>query len=353
MLVVDDDVVGTRTVVKRLATSSRGHMTAKVPSAEGTRMDAPARLYRSLRLSDGGVVLAVVPPTDHDDADEGHGEPTRWSSDRPARALPTRRHSNPCCQAVVEYSLPVMGDPRDLDQFLTQWVDGYLLGDLASMVADPPSPNRGVGYPILITALAGMELLGRLLWPSTKYLPKREHRGNQFFLNYWDNYFVAENGQYRGLGDMFRQLVRHGIAHAFLAKGSVIVWRGTGRPTCLDPEANVLYVDCVVFEQEFVRSYRQRVMPILAGTDTHGLTSRDGMQERLIQLLDDDDEQVAKYFPATQALDPAMICGASSDISAPPSALTGGTGGIGPTGATGPVDQRGSSGPTGATGMAQ
>ena len=88
-----------------------------------------------------------------------------------------------------------------IEEFFTQFVDGYLLNDLKSMAAvtvPEGQTSGGVGYPMVSTTLAGMELLGELLMPNTDAFDG--NKGNDYFLNYWDNYFAVQNHAYTGLG---------------------------------------------------------------------------------------------------------------------------------------------------------
>lgn len=90
----------------------------------------------------------------------------------------------------------------NIDDFFKQFVEGYLLGDLESMsevVVKPGKTFGGVGYPMVATTLAGMELLGQLLMPNTD--PFDQNKGNEYFLNYWNNYFSKNIQNIPGLED--------------------------------------------------------------------------------------------------------------------------------------------------------
>jgi len=170
----------------------------------------------------------------------------------------------------------------DIDKFFGQFVEGYLFGDLQSManVTVPRDKTYGgVGYPMVATTLAGMELLGQLLMPNAdKFDP---NRGNDYFLNYWDNYFSKNNPEYTGLGRIFRQLVRNGISHTFVAKPGILVEKGTNRQMSIDTTRNEIYIDCVVFYKEFEESYLKFVKPILDGSPGTYITTKTNMQARL------------------------------------------------------------------------
>ncbi len=154
-----------------------------------------------------------------------------------------------------------------IDDFLKRFVEGYLLHDLESMskITLPAGQNDGAaGYPIIATVLAGMELLGNILMPNTDdFDPK--NKSNDYFLNYWDNYFARQYPQYTGLGRVFRQLARNGIAHTFVAKPGIFVEKGTYRQTSIDTTRQEIYIDCNVFYKEFEDSYIRLAKPIIDG----------------------------------------------------------------------------------------
>ena len=111
----------------------------------------------------------------------------------------------------------------ELDAFIEQWVEVYLLGDLRSMAELPPDKSGteygGAGYPMLATTVAGMELLGLLLMRDGSQFDPR--RGRDHFANYWNHYLVPARPLYRSLEDLLYTLVRNGIAHTFMAKHKV------------------------------------------------------------------------------------------------------------------------------------
>ena len=169
-----------------------------------------------------------------------------------------------------------------INDFFKQFVDGYLLGDLQSMAGITVPQGKtygGVGYPMVATTLAGMELLGQLLMPNTD--PFDPNRGNDYFLNYWDNYFSKNNPAYTGLGRIFRQLARNGISHTFVAKPGILVEKGTNRQMSLDTTRNEIYIDCIVFYKEFEESYLKLVKPIVDDVPGTFLTTRSNIQARL------------------------------------------------------------------------
>lgn len=172
-----------------------------------------------------------------------------------------------------------------IEDFFNHFVEGYLLGDLESMaevVVPVGKIYGGVGYPMVATTLAGMELLGELLMPNTN--PFNPYLGNSYFLNYWDNYFVQQNPAYTGLGMLFRQLMRNGIAHTFVAKPGIFVEKGTNRQMSIDTSRQEIYIECNVFFKEFEESYLKLVKPIVDGAVIASLTTKKNIQTRLDDL---------------------------------------------------------------------
>jgi hypothetical protein len=233
-----------------------------------------------------------------------------------------------------------------IDEFLAQFVDGYLLSDLQAMAdVKPDSPLGGVGYPMVVTTLSGIELLGNLLLPvSTEAAGNPSHRGNQCFLYYWDEYLTAERPIYQGLGRAFRQLVRNGVAHTFVAKGNIYVPRNGPYDLRVNRTTNCLAIDCIRFFRDFETSYQNRVRPIVDGTAQGALTTKEDMQARLRELESRDLEESRRVFKDLPSLHP-------SAEQWPASGPAGGTGGTGPTGyvwySSGPAGGPGPTGPTG------
>lgn len=215
----------------------------------------------------------------------------------------------------------------NIDDFLKQFIEGYLFHDLESMskIVLPAGQDDGAaGYPIIATTLAGMELLGNLLWPGrAPFDPK--NKSNDYFLNYWDNYFCKLNPQYTGLGRLFRQLIRNGIAHTFLAKNGIFIEKGTNRQTSIDTVKKEIYVDCNVFYKEFEDSYLKLVKPIIDGTVPTPPTTKANMQFRLNDVNDIYSRDSARLFLSILPLHSSTI-DTTNRTTAPVSPLFSGLG---------------------------
>jgi hypothetical protein len=228
-----------------------------------------------------------------------------------------------------------------LDHLLHDYVDLYLMPDLATMAAAPvPESGRGgMRFPLAQTVMAGIELLGRL------ELGKGKGAG---FQCYWRRHLASVADVYAtpGLDDLFYQLVRHGIAHTTLAKGSDVrlvmhridlhlrVWDGS------------LYVDCAQLAADFRLSYKQSFLPRLEDAFV-----RQAAEENAGRFIDEVVQAAARYGAATIAKMPPMagppMWPADSAMPADSYVSVGATGPAAPagpgasyqsTGATGPVD---------------
>jgi len=93
-------------------------------------------------------------------------------------------------------------------------LDNYLVEDIKAILNARHGDDSGVGYPCLITILAGMELLGFLLSGDKDCA----------FTVCW-NELARTNSKYKSdsLRKVFRQTIRNGIAHIYLAKSGVYV----------------------------------------------------------------------------------------------------------------------------------
>ncbi len=187
-----------------------------------------------------------------------------------------------------------------LKDFLDQYVEGYLFHDLDSMdkiTLQAGQTHGAAGYPMLISILAGMELLGYLLMPDDEVFSDK--KGDAYFENYWDNYLVQEEPLYTDLGKLFRNLVRHGIAHTFLTKIGILVTKGSGKKIVVDSQAGELLVDASVLMKEFIDSYNHYVQPVATG-NLKGKTNAARMQEKLNSMIGHYEVQSKSFFGKLQ-----------------------------------------------------
>lgn len=145
--------------------------------------------------------------------------------------------------------------------FFKHYVEGYIFGDLEAIASLGGRKYGGAGFPMILTSLSGMELLGNLLFPSEDEFD--EMKGRDYFLNYWDNYFSETYPKYKGLGPLFYKLMRHGIAHNFLTKPGVYISKNSSWQTEIKLDTKEILIDCIVFYREFKFSYESKVISIL------------------------------------------------------------------------------------------
>ncbi|HVY72695.1 MAG TPA: hypothetical protein VG984_01425 [Candidatus Paceibacterota bacterium] len=155
-----------------------------------------------------------------------------------------------------------------VDAYLKEYIEGYLFKDIEGIQKGipmplPPGEFGTAAYPILMSCLAGMEMLGYLLMRDGKGFEIKPRVGETRFLNYWDNYFSKQNTVYTGLGEIFYVLLRHGLAHAFLSKHGIWVTRGTREDTKVNTRSRSISLDADVFFEEFKRSYFDLAKPVI------------------------------------------------------------------------------------------
>jgi hypothetical protein len=193
-----------------------------------------------------------------------------------------------------------------VEEFLKTVVDDYLLHDLESMANFTVQPVTvgALGYPMMISTLAGMELLGSLLMPS-----KKPNNSEQCFLEYWDNYLVEEQPVYTELGRLFLNLLRHGIAHMFIAKPGIFIEKGTGHQVTIYDYGSrqELHLDCIVFFEDFRKSYFHKVKPIVDGTAKSSRTNVSITQSRLEKIIEDISKHTSQEFGKLKNLHPSLM----------------------------------------------
>jgi len=196
-----------------------------------------------------------------------------------------------------------------IQDFLAKFVEGYLFHDLDSMakITLPPGQNDGAaGYPMIATSLAGMELLGWILMPG-KVNFDPVHGGNSYFLNFWDNYLAKQYPRYTNLGKLFRKLMRNGITHNFVAKSGIIVQKGSNKVVLIDTTRQEIYIDCIIFYQEFRDTYQVLVEPIAKGVTTSTSITVQDMQKRLDDLAQNYSNEAKTLFSGLPNLHNSLI----------------------------------------------
>jgi hypothetical protein len=178
----------------------------------------------------------------------------------------------------------------DIRDFVNKFVDGYLFSDLATMKsAAPLTGNDGhLGYPILMTCAAGIELFG-ILVSTIPFEPKPSKN----FLRYWEEHLYPASPR-REAGNAVYQLVRHGIAHNFATKVAFEVTKGG--PHHLTTADEVTIIDACTLADDLRSSFDALLRPIVNGLPAHGISAA-SVQARLDEIAADN----VKRFRLVQA----------------------------------------------------
>lgn len=188
-----------------------------------------------------------------------------------------------------------------LEAFLEHHVEHYLFGDLENMTGLGPLKDKDygeAGYPMVASTVAGIELLGGLLSPSTW----NKNAGKSYFKAYWEGYLEKfSTGYSRWPADAIYELVRHGLAHMFLTKEGIFVTK-RGNHLDWDFENKTLYIAAVQFAQDFEGSYWAKVRkPIVDGGQPGvGGATRATMQLRTNEILDKCKKDAERLFGGVQ-----------------------------------------------------
>lgn len=149
------------------------------------------------------------------------------------------------------------------------------------------------GYPIIASVCAGMELLGSLVFPgSEKFADSLADKHFEFF---WNEYMAKKPEYVPQLGILFRKLVRHGLAHSFLAKPGVYVLKGDSGQH-LRVGNHELLVDANTLIRDFKEVYKNFWKPSLADSDV-----RRHVQTRLGSMLGSYESRSVKEFDIFQS----------------------------------------------------
>lgn len=174
----------------------------------------------------------------------------------------------------------------NLEDFLRHNVENYMIKDLREMQRIP------VTYPLLMTTFAGIELLGAL-FSNSKF---NTYSGEQYFCCYWNQYLYPTLANKESIGEQLYNLMRHGIAHAFLLKGPVVVGRSQPGSHLTVNADGILYVDAVLMADDFVKSYNENVRPIITDINSDVVL---GVSKRMDEIKLEYEKQAGKKFRPT------------------------------------------------------
>jgi hypothetical protein len=151
-----------------------------------------------------------------------------------------------------------------LDQYLERFIEGYLFGDLQSMAAFrlPAGQQWGnLNYPMLMTALAGIEVLGVL----TSRAPYKPEHGAGRFREFWRDYVYVDRPAFGRLDSVAYEFIRHGLAHSFITKPMVVVTKNQDPRHLHRRNDHVLCIDAVTLADDLRTAYFDRLKPKIAG----------------------------------------------------------------------------------------
>jgi hypothetical protein len=180
----------------------------------------------------------------------------------------------------------------DLDVFIQQNVEGYLLEDLKTLKEAPLPPGKragAVGYPLLMTAFAGIELFGALLSPHRF----NTNHGRKYFCNFWKDHLYKNDPSRAAAGEVLYSLVRHGLAHVYVTKGEILVVKNAPALHLTIAVDRSLYVDAAQLADDMERWYTSKIKSVLK----HNRTS---IQARLDEIVNAYSEEAAPLLKGLQ-----------------------------------------------------
>lgn len=208
-----------------------------------------------------------------------------------------------------------------LQQFVDEFIDGYIASDLETMSDSARATGMkygDVGYPMVSTTLAGIELLGGLLLPSASRFTTKN--GMSRFLLFWDNYLVKDFPVYKGFGKLFYNLLRSGIAHTYTAKHGVYVTKGSATPLRFDDTNRRVYIDSNVFAQDFLTAYRNNVTPLVSmvdpTTDPNAISMQTHLDEMISLFEVSSDGEFRALAPSKESIENGKLSAAMTHFSA-------------------------------------
>lgn len=170
--------------------------------------------------------------------------------------------------------------------FLEHYIDKYLMHDVADMMR----PQAQIGFPLLMTVFAGMELMGGLLDTSTF---KMIGKGEKYFSLYWRKYLYPSPSSRSGLGPDVYKRMRNGIAHGFIVMGKIGVTTSNPQRHLTVDVNGVFYIDAVQFAKDFIESYEVRIKPLLDPNKPSRVLTN--MKNRLKDIADEHAAKAVDY----------------------------------------------------------
>lgn len=186
----------------------------------------------------------------------------------------------------------------NIDEFLSQFIEGYLFSDIENMLKIKLTKNQtsgACGYPIIMSILSGMELLGALLDDENfnrNNKGKWENKGNKYFDNYWNQCFSSNNKIYKinNICELVRKLIRHGLAHNFITKPDILIYQNNKEKHWkISKSEHFLSISCHEFYNDFRNSYYKLFLPKIKKNKTR-------TKKRVSEILNDYLNEADKSF---------------------------------------------------------
>lgn len=145
----------------------------------------------------------------------------------------------------------------EIKEFLDRHIDGYLIHDLQRMseIKEFENGYGACGYPMLMSILSGVELIGILNHPTEINAELFRSNSRIFFENGWVVLF-GKNAKYseESTRKIFRDLIRNGLAHMYLSKPNVGVTKSHPEAH-LQSENGIFFVHPTEFFNDFIKAY--------------------------------------------------------------------------------------------------
>lgn len=163
-----------------------------------------------------------------------------------------------------------------LNEFLENYIEGYLLKDLFSVKENVPGDAHPGNAAYLITGAicSGIDFLGslvtdRVTTAACEHCGKPEHTRSKFPFEHYCKYYLSQvDPRYTNLGPVLRELIRNGIAHSFATKGKVGITRVSDSHDDLHlvkmTKEGFLVLHADRFYDDFKKSYAEFYKPELA-----------------------------------------------------------------------------------------
>lgn len=200
-----------------------------------------------------------------------------------------------------------------LDEYLGQFIELYLLQDLAAMARIKPQ----VGYPMVMTVVSGIEVLGALTSTATFSI---KENGATRFGEYWKNYMYADRRSFHELGSVVYTWIRHPLAHSFMTKPMIVVTKDGAGCSLFRLDDRVV-VDALSLAEDFAAAYTQRLKPNIVGELRRTMEARFG--ELRAEFWKD---HAAKKHELAKVPAPSMAAALFYEASQKPMESTGVTG---------------------------